>query len=651
MRRGGEQDLQHGVPGVAAMQAGGKGEFVGKVELGAEDGFAVGVEAVAHAGVEADFADAGWPGSEDFAEVLQPAGAAAANEPRMDAEGAGDEAGLGVGKGADGGPVGFAGGIDMEPTDAGGAGAGEDLRQVRREARILQMAVGVGPNEILTVRGHGGWYAFRPMVKGRSISVNLQKGRGLVLGLMLALGAAGCGTFSQYPLGMEQTTLGSLRTGQKTGYQKTFHKRTNGTARVLFAMEMGRVAQLEGDFAASRAAFATATAAMEDQDNRATVSARGAAAQGGAVLVNDKAIPYRAPSYERTLVHHYQALNYLAAGDLTGAGVEVRRASREQEDALQRHEREVAKSKSSTENVSPDDERDPNLGAVYAGLDQLAGSVKSSFQNAATFYVSSVIWEMLGEANDAYIDVKKALELAPENIYLQMDAVRLAKRLGMREDLEDFERRFPRAAKMPAAGSEPLAGKARLVVVYEEGLAPQKSEVSLAYPLPSADAIGAIALPTYAEVPPPPVPVRVALGGRALASTAPICNVGALAARALAEQMPGILTRQVARAVTKAVAAKSLSDQGGQGGELGGLAISLYNVLSEQADLRSWLTLPAHVQVLSAWVEPGSSRVELAAPTGGALWSGDVTLQAGRTTLVHATRIDLAVYSHVIVQP
>ena len=232
-----------------------------------------------------------------------------------------------------------------------------------------------------------------------------------------------------------------------------------------------------------------------------------------------------------------------------------------------------------------------------------------------------------------------------------MDAVRLAKRLGMREDLEDFERRFPRAAKMPAAGSEPLAGKARLVVVYEEGLAPQKSEVSLAYPLPSADAIGAIALPTYAEVPPPPVPVRVALGGRALASTAPICNVGALAARALAEQMPGILTRQVARAVTKAVAAKSLSDQGGQGGELGGLAISLYNVLSEQADLRSWLTLPAHVQVLSAWVEPGSSRVELAAPTGGALWSGDVTLQAGRTTLVHATRIDLAVYSHVIVQP
>jgi hypothetical protein len=65
----GEQDLQHGVPGVAAVEAGGEGEFIGKVELGAEDGFAVGVEVVAHAGVEADFADAGGAGGEELAEV------------------------------------------------------------------------------------------------------------------------------------------------------------------------------------------------------------------------------------------------------------------------------------------------------------------------------------------------------------------------------------------------------------------------------------------------------------------------------------------------------------------------------------------------------------------------------------------------------
>lgn len=490
------------------------------------------------------------------------------------------------------------------------------------------------------------------MVEGRSISVNLQKGFRTVLAAGLAWTAAGCGTFNHYPLGMEQTTLAPLRTGQPTDYRKTFRRRAKkNNAGALFALEWGRTAQLAGDFAASREAFEKAFAAIEDLDNRAVVSARGAAAQGGAVLVNDKTIPYVVPAYERTLAHHYQALNYLALGDLTGAGVEVRRANREQEQALQRREKEVAKSKSKTENVAPDDARDPHLGAVYAGLDQAAGAVKSSFQNAATFFVSAVIWEMLGELNDAYIDVKKALEIAPENHFLQLDAVRLAKRLGMREDLEDYERRFPRAAKMPAAGSEKLADKARLVVVVEDGLVPPRVEMSIPYPLTSTDSIGMIALPTYAAPAPPPPAVRVALDGQPLASTAPICDVAALAARALAEQMPGILARQLVRAVAKGAAAKAAHDQGGSAGQLVELAVLIYSLASEQADLRSWLTLPAHVQVFSAYVEPGDRPVALAGANGGTAWTGPVTLRAGKTTLIHVTRIDLAVYSHVFVQP
>jgi hypothetical protein len=109
--------------------------------------------------------------------------------------------------------------------------------------------------------------------------------------------------------------------------------------------------------------------------------------------------------------------------------------------------------------------------------------------------------------------------------------------------------------------------------------------------------------------------------------------------------MPGIVTRQVARAITKGVAAKAAKDSGGGWAEL---AVTLYNVISEQADLRSWLTLPAHIHVLSAWVEPGCRRVVLQGPGGGELWGGEVTLAAGRTTLVVVTRIDLAVYSRSI---
>ena len=156
MRGPGEENLQHGLPGVATVDTGGEGQFTGELELGAEDGFAVGLEMVTHAPVEADLADAGGAGSEDFTEVGQPAGAAIFDEPGVKAERAKNPAGMSLGQGPDLRPIGLGGGIDVDPFDPGRAGAGQNLRQMRCQARVLQVVVGVGPNKILTVPGHGG---------------------------------------------------------------------------------------------------------------------------------------------------------------------------------------------------------------------------------------------------------------------------------------------------------------------------------------------------------------------------------------------------------------------------------------------------------------------------------------------------------------
>ncbi len=58
---------------------------------------------------------------------------------------------------------------------------------------------------------------------------------------------------------------------------------------------------------------------------------------------------YRAPDYERTMLHHYLALNYLQRGDAEGALVEVRRANQVQEQALKRRADEVRKAKQKSE--------------------------------------------------------------------------------------------------------------------------------------------------------------------------------------------------------------------------------------------------------------------------------------------------------------
>lgn len=412
--------------------------------------------------------------------------------------------------------------------------------------------------------------------------------------------------------------------------EKTLAARMDGRDGLLFAMEAGRVAFLTGGHDDSMAAFNQAIAKIKAQEDRAVISATGAGNQVMAVAVNDKAIPYYAPAYEKTMVHHYQALNYLAKKDLTGAGVEVRLANQVQETAREQHDRE------STNAGGKADAADAAYTAkIYAGLNELAGSVKASYQNAATFYISAVIREMMDEANGAYIDYKKALEIHPENPYLQQDVIRLGRRLDMREDLQAFTARFPAAAARP----EIQKNSARLVVVYEDGTAPQKSALSLPYPL--SDGIGMLSIPMYETLPPQAVPLTVAVNGRTAGATAPVGDIAGLAVRALQERMGGIITRQVARSVAKGVATKQAGDAGG---DWAAFLMSLYNIFSEQADLRSWLTLPSAIQAMSVWHPAGECTVDVTSPLGGTILSQPVMLLAGKTTLIHLSRIGSAWY-------
>ncbi len=473
--------------------------------------------------------------------------------------------------------------------------------------------------------------------------------------LLLAALLTGCGTFSNYPAGMNRVVLGPMdRHEDLAPAVAELSSRSEGRDEVLFASEAGRTAQLRGDFDASRASFEKAIARTAAQGDEGVFAAKVAAQQAAAVLVNDKAIEYRAPDYEQTMVHHYQALNYLAARDLDGAGVEIRRANRVQEDARRRHEAEIEKTSAKSGKEAPgdplSDAPDATRAAVsraYAGLDELAGRTKNSFQNAATFFLSSVVWEMRGEANDAYIDCKRALELAPSHPTLQATAIRLGKRLGMREDLQELSRRFPAAAATPAAGTDAYAGKARLVVMVEEGHVAQKDDLSIPYPV--SGGIGAISIPVYGSAPDPSGRITLHVPGAPAAPLAPLCRISSLAARALSERMPGILARQVARAVAKGVAMHAASQNNSDAAVI---LLSIYNVASEQADLRSWLTLPDTIQAADAWVEPRSGAVTATLRwVGGGSCDFPVTLAAGKTTLLYVTRADWAFYSHAFVQP
>jgi hypothetical protein len=257
-------------------------------------------------------------------------------------------------------------------------------------------------------------------------------------------------------------------------------------------MEQGRLAQIQGDWATSRAAYADAIAAVRDMDERAVMSVTDMAGKTSALMINDNAIPYSGDGYERVMLHHGQALNYLFTGDVEGAGVEVRVAAALQAEALTRRAREVTEARDRARREGIPAVRPGDLSPVYAKLDAVAGRVKDSFQNAYTFYMSGVVREMVNDPGGAYIDYKKAAEIEPSNPYIRADVLRLAEALGMEDEAVSCRARWPGVVPHRV-----LPGQGELIVFFEDGFLPHRSEFSMPIPLFRSGGWTAIALPVY----------------------------------------------------------------------------------------------------------------------------------------------------------
>lgn len=385
---------------------------------------------------------------------------------------------------------------------------------------------------------------------------------------------------------------------------------------MLYLQELGRVAQLQGQREASRQAFAAAVAAYDAEDASAKIQVSSLAATGSSLITNDNARPYIAPDYERIFTRAYQALNYWAANDATGAAVEFRAAALEQQVAANKREKEIAKAEEEAEENNIDLNQ---FDGYFEGLNAVAGEVKASFQNAWTFYLSALFWEAHGEYNDALVDYKKALEIHPGSDLLKEDVTRVSR-------AQDGHR--PR-------------GQGMVAVLYEQGYVPPRRELSL--PIPTIHGLFAVAFPTYSPADKPrPAPLTVTAQG-ASARTEVLTDVGGLAAKHLKEQLPGMLVRQTLRATGKYNLQKKANDDFGP---VGALLTQLFNLVSERADLRAWLSLPAYGQATRLLLPPGEQRLQLSTPGGGA--SLTVPVVEGGLTVIHVVSLPDGLITRVL---
>jgi uncharacterized protein len=435
----------------------------------------------------------------------------------------------------------------------------------------------------------------------------------IALGFCLSLCLSGCAmnsVFINYPSQIKP--LKQALASQSAPKLDDLSDNIDGNDGLLYAQEAGRIAQITGDFSASKSYYQSAMRAYQAFDEQAKISLTDVGANASSLVLNDNSIPYRGPGFERILLHQYQALNYLFSGDLQGALVEVRRSNELQASEQRRYEKSQ-KSVQSMANGAIDNE--------VNRLSSSAGTVTSSFLNAYSYYITGLLHELLGEPNDAFIDYRKAAQISPNNPSLQQDLVRLAKALGM-DEFEDYRRRW-------GEPQMPNSNDGQVVFIVERGFVPEKQSITIPFRL--HDNWQTASLATYQNQGLAPMPSRI-YGLPTPLTAAPIANIDALAINALKEDLPAALVRQALRVYTKSEMARRVrSDSKSQQNELDPAAIlmQIFNVVSEQADRRSWLTLPRQAQIAKQYLAAGSYQLSLTQANGI-----NVQVKANRTTLV-----------------
>jgi hypothetical protein len=383
-------------------------------------------------------------------------------------------------------------------------------------------------------------------------------------------------------------------------------------SRLLFLMDHGMVLHLAGKYAESNVVLEEAHLLIEDlytKRLRDTASA---------LLVNEARQPYEGAPHEHVMVNVVKGLNYAFLQQWNEALVEARRID---------HRLNVLSDKVEEKNTYHED---PFARYLVGLLYDIAGDINNAYvgyRNAEKVYIDERAWTRV-----------------PLPDVLKSDLIRTANRLGLHEDVEHYQTR-------------PMLGKyhnlSQIVVISYHGQGPKKEDLVIDVPV-SLDALRLVAVtkPGFRRG------GRAARGGEAFLygvhgriarialprftipkkslaldtiqfrsekttiniQTQLMYDVQAVAEKTLADEYDSLVLRAVARTSMKMAAAEGIGfgAQAASGNKnrdwigplVGGIA-RIFALATEEADIRTWRTLPGEIQLTRLWIEPGEYSVTI----------------------------------------
>lgn len=417
-----------------------------------------------------------------------------------------------------------------------------------------------------------------------------------------------------------QEVIEPLETGKPENAYTYLQKHAPKTPDIPYQFELGLVAHYANHFAESNAALDIAGDIAEDRYTKSVSK------ELGSLVTSDKLRPYSGTQYERLLSHYYRALNYVYQGQLDGALVECRRAT--------------------------------NLINYFKGEDEKYDFFGTGF----LAYLSGMLFEATGEWNDALISYKQAAEYyknaskktgveTPKDIGNAL--VRLTRRLGFADEFERYQQQYGELPPRPENTGE-------LILFYESGYVPAKTEESLTFPILKKDDVEdekfvptligrqgmvfedveleyllRVAIPTISSHRPRFAGIKVAAEHDQKTGVL-VEDVENIAIETFNAQRPLILLRTLARAVGKYL----LTRQANKKHEALGLLTNLAGVLTEQADTRSWRTLPNQIFMVRMPLPAGTHTLKLSFLDANGRVRGsqsvpDIKIDANRITFLN----------------
>jgi len=412
--------------------------------------------------------------------------------------------------------------------------------------------------------------------------------REITIGIGLSFFLGGCAAVTGHQQSLN--TFDKELLSNKCEYTSIQEKIDDEDDTLLWGIQGGSLARNCNNYKKSNEYFDLAESKYKDNvDKDSALDNVGESASS--VLVNNNINDYEGNVYEKIMVNTYKALNFTALKDYSNARIEFNRALDRQRRAKDFFDKEIKeKNKKNSEfiakkkeeqskaqknqkvanknEVKKDFENNAGQKIIYKNFANVLDNFETypDFINPFTTYMSGIYFLLVDDSKKARELLKESLKMDPTNKQIQSD--------------------FQLSEKYVAIGkNKPNENYAW--IIYENGQGMSKKETRIDIPLflfTGAMQYTGIAFPKIEERNDSYKYLNV--NG---AKTQEVCNMDNVIKTEFKKRFPLVVTEAILNTVVKSTAQYALNEHGGL---IAGIAGSIYQAMTNKADVRSWTALP-----------------------------------------------------------